>query len=181
MADRAAPVALAGPPSLGPDALDMIGAVHLDLRAALARAIRPDPDRAAAAELALRLPELLAAHRADEEGDLFPALLAVSAPDERLDATLERLCGEHAGIAAAAQGAAAALVRIAAGQDGPADRAALQAFCALKRRHMAFETAVILPLARARLAPARRLELARRIAARRGVNLPPSAGEPARG
>jgi len=167
-------------PSLGPDGLDMLAATHLDLRAALDSAAREHPDRAAAAALARALPTVLAAHVAEEERALFPALLAAACPEDGLAPTLERLTGEHAGLAAAAEGAAAAAARIGAGEDGPADRAALRAFCAAKRRHIAFEAAVILPLARARLDRAARLALAERIAALRGVCLVPRAVEVAR-
>jgi hypothetical protein len=167
-------------PSLGPDGLEMLAAAHIDLRAALDRVARDGPDRAVAAALARTLPAALAVHVAEEERALFPALLAAASPEDGLAVTLERLTGEHAGLAAAAEGAAAALARIGAGQDGPADRAALRAFCAAKRRHIAFEAAVILPLARARLDPTRRLALAERIAALRGVCLVPRAVEAAR-
>jgi hemerythrin-like domain-containing protein len=167
--------------SLGPDALDMLAAAHLGLREALSsldRAVADPPDREAAARAAAALPEALRRHVADEEDILFPLLLRRARAEDGLGPTLERLTAEHVALAAAAAAAVSALTRFAWGAERPRDRAAIEAFKWAKRRHIAFEGAVVLPLARARLTTADRLTLARRIADGHGVCLLPRKPEP---
>jgi hypothetical protein len=165
----------AGDFRLSGDALDMVVAAHLEQRElfagldALARA----PDPVVAGALAEALPAAVALHLTDEEEDLFPTLRRRAAPEDGLDATLARLSRDHVALGAASVTVVAALGRMTTGPAHAIDLAALSAFAAVARRHVLFENAVVLPLARVRLRPADRRALAERMAARRGVCLLP--------
>jgi hemerythrin-like domain-containing protein len=162
------------PASTSVDALDMICESHLEHREtlaaldAVAAADRPSADECR--RLAAALSDNLRLHMNEEEQDLFPLLRRRAAPEDGLAETLARLSTEHAALSRAGDAAVAALAALAEAPTD-ADRAAVAAYVAAKRRHVMFENAVILPLARARLSPADRRALARRMAARRGICL----------
>lgn len=159
------------------DGIEMIAAAHLDHRQMLldldALAARACPDAVEAHRLARAMPEAIDLHRIDEEDDLLPLLRRRAGPDDDVSGALARLSREHASLGATAEVALAALGRIATGVASSVDRAALSVFATLTRRHVMFENAVVLPLARARLKPADRRALADRMAARRGLCLLP--------
>lgn len=159
------------------DGVEMIAAAHLEHRQLLldldALVAQHCPDAAAVARLARGLPDVVTLHRIDEEEDLLPLLRRRAGRDDELPATLARLSREHAALGATAEVAGAALDRLAGGLAGPVDRAALSVFADVTRRHVLFENAVVLPLARVRLKPADRRALAERMAARRGLCLLP--------
>jgi hemerythrin-like domain-containing protein len=159
------------------DGVEMIAAAHLDHRQLLldldALLAQPCPDAGAVARLARALPEAVTLHRVDEEEDLLPLLRRRAGRDDDLPATLARLSREHAALGATAEVARAALDRLGAGHAAAVDRAALSVFATVTRRHVLFENAVVLPLARVRLKPADRRALAERMAARRGLCLLP--------
>lgn len=153
------------------DALALIAAAHLELRVALAEidalATAAAPDRARAARVAETLCARLARHVLDEEGALFPLLLDRASPEDGLDETLAALSREHKALSAATEAAAGSLIRMSCGAATAADREALRDFCAVKRRHLMLENAVVLPLARTRLTRADRAAMAGRMQRRR--------------
>ncbi|HRO32094.1 MAG TPA: hemerythrin domain-containing protein [Brevundimonas sp.] len=118
-------------------------------------------------------------HVIDEEEDLFPLLRRRALPEDELDKILGVLSADHkADMVNAAQ--LRALLETAQ-QTGvppggqPDNRRLMTAFASGERRHIALENAVILPIARLRLRPEDLRNLALRLAARRGVVLPPLA------
>jgi hemerythrin-like domain-containing protein len=161
-----------------PDPLDLLAAEHGLLRTAcaslerLANAERVEPETARA--LAAQLRAILPPHTADEEDHLFPMLRARAEPEDEIDAVLDRLATEHAEVGARAPAVLALLDRLAAGTGAlsGADRAAIGAYAAAKLRHLILETAVLLPLARERIAGADREQLARSMAPRRPQEAP---------
>jgi hypothetical protein len=93
-------------------------------------------------------------HHAEEERELFPAVLASSAPGEerqRAQALVERLTREHRGIEAQWSRLEPELERIAKGRDPAQDFGALEtrvaALVADYEAHAGFEEADFLPLA----------------------------------
>jgi len=155
----------------GEDALEVLAQAHrrqraaLDALDALARADAPAPRRCAA--LAAKLLPDLRQHLRDEEAGLFPLLLGRAEADDALPATLARLSQEHRALERAARAARAALTALA---EAPSDldRATVTAYAEAKRRHVMFETAVVAPLARARLTAADCAALAQRLRAAPG-------------
>ena len=147
-----------------PDPLDLILAAHAVQRAACAQldqvATLGAVDPATADTLRRYLTEGLPLHWQDEERDLLPLLRRRAEPEDNIGAALKRLAHDH--TAAAAQ--TVTLSRIIDGMshgDVPdtATRAAIREFADRERRHLAFENAVILPLARLRLTDADRVTL----------------------
>jgi hemerythrin-like domain-containing protein len=161
-----------------PDPLDLLAAEHGFLRAAcarlehVARAERVEPEEARA--LAAQLRAVLPAHTVDEEDRLFPMLRSLAAPEDEIDAVLDRLALEHDEGGARAPAILALLDRLAAGTEaltGP-DRASIGAYAAAKLRHLILETAVLMPLARERITGADRAALAHGMAPRRPQETP---------
>ncbi len=163
----------------GRDPVDLITDDHWRQRAMLAdladyaQVEEPDPERAAA--LLLWLNAEVSVHALDEDDDLLPLLRRRAEPDDDIEAIIGRLQLEHARARARAELVRQALEGVAS--DGAAldepDRALIRDHVAQELRHLIFENAVILPLARARLSPSDRRSLALRMAARRGYCLWP--------
>jgi hemerythrin-like domain-containing protein len=116
----------------------------------------------------------LGPHYGDEEKDLFPLLKARADPDDGIDVILAMLSEEHQADDVLLQRLLGPLRAIAEDRR-PADAVAFaadaRAFSVLQRRHLAWENGTVLPLARRRLGADDLADLARRMAARRG--LPP--------
>ena len=162
--------------------LDFIAAEHYRLRAALtqldwlARGSMGDGRRKLAKALLRYFTEDYPLHVADEEADLFPLLRQRCADDAAFIASLDTLAGEHredvTHLAAVVDG----LRRLAeAGQrdEVPAEfSAGARAYTDALRRHIAWENAVLMPVARAKLQSAEFRRLAQRFAARRGASPP---------
>ncbi len=106
------------------------------------------PDRALAF-LRCELP----VHLRNEEDDLFPLLRLRCEAEDEIERALSKLEGDHRAIEQTTARVLRLLERIRAGQsslDGT-ELADLQAYTSAARRHLVFENAIILPLARARL------------------------------
>ena len=163
--------------------LEFIAAEHFRLRAALtqldwlARGSMGDGRRKLAQALLRYFTEDYPLHVADEEADFFPLLRQRSAEDASFLASLDTLGIEHREDVARLAAVVDGLRRLAeAGQrdDIPlAFAAGARAYTEALRRHIAWENAVLMPVARARLQSADLRRLAQRFAARRGVS-PPS-------
>ncbi len=109
-------------------------------------------------------------HVADEEKDLFPLLRSRCEPDDQIDAIFEVLTTEHAADEILARAVIEGLEIIAGSPVGlvdPALRIPIRAFVETQRRHLVWENALILPLARKRLTTEDLRELGQRMAARR--------------
>jgi hemerythrin-like domain-containing protein len=117
----------------------------------------------------------LAMHVVDEERDLFPLLQRRTKPGDRILGVLAQFAAEHAADELLARQLAAGLT-VLAGRGAPEPpvefRIVARLFAQSQRRHLAWENAVILPLARERLTATDLRELAHRIAARRGLRAP---------
>lgn len=167
--------------------LDFVAAEHFRLRAALtqldwlARGEMGDGRRKLAMALLRYFTEDYPLHVADEETDFFPLLRLRCADDAAFNASLDTLVGEHRDDVARLTRVVAGLRHLAeAGQRDavPQDFAAgARAYTDALRRHIAWENAVLLPVARSRLQSADLRRLAHRFAARRGV-LPPARTRP---
>ncbi len=163
--------------------LDFIAAEHYRLRAALtqldwlARGSMGDGRRKLAKALLRYFTDDYPLHVADEEADFFPLLRQRCADDPAFSATLDTLADEHREDATRLAAVVSGLRRLAeAGQrdDVPQDFAAgARAYTEALRRHIAWENAVLMPIARVRLQAGDLRRLAQRFAARRGVT-PPS-------
>lgn len=88
-------------------------------------------------------------HHAEEEKELFPAVLASATPDERprVQAMAERLTREHRDVEAAWERLRPHLQAIAKGHETSLDVEALQALVAHYRGHARYEESQFLPLA----------------------------------
>ncbi len=155
------------------DALEHFARTHLDQRvtlAAIETLARGDPsrDRAEVARLSRETSRELELHLRDEEEDLFPLLRRRAGSDLSLEDMLARLSSEHARLAEVSGPVTEALHRLARSGGAPsaAERAAMLDFVAAKRRHVMFENAIVLPVARLWLTRKDRADLAARIAAR---------------
>jgi hemerythrin-like domain-containing protein len=117
----------------------------------------------------------LVLHVKDEEEDFFPLLRQRCEPEDDIDAVLDQLSEEHRADERYARAAQVALsVSLANGvaisqTRGGAD--ALLRLAAQERRHLALENAVVMPIARIRLAERDLQHLSSRFAARHGVEL----------
>ena len=99
-------------------------------------------------------------HFDDEEKGLFPRLRARALPEDALDTILVRLAREHEIAKAAFALLVSALACMADGSvPAPEDRDVLRRLANSKRRHLIFENAVLLPLARLRLTDADKFAL----------------------
>jgi hemerythrin-like domain-containing protein len=161
--------------------LDFLLAEHYRLRAALAqldwlaRGSVGEARRKLARALARYFAEDYALHTADEETDFFPLLRLRCADDEAFLATLDTLTAEHSADDARLADVVTKLKALAEGpqrHDIPPEFAAeALAFIEVLRRHIAWENAVLLPVARGRLQSADLRRLAQKLAARRNVTL----------
>jgi hypothetical protein len=114
-------------------------------------------------------------HLADEEQDLFALLRERCGPEDRLDAILSMLLEEHVRGREQSSLLSAGLRRLAAGGPLPQTDEFLHvapAFAEGQRRHLAWEEAVLFPLARTRLSQADLDGMGRSMAARRNVAYP---------
>lgn len=157
--------------------LEMILADHADQRTACALldqvAALGTVDAATADSLRRYLTEDLPVHWQDEERDLFPLLRRRAAPEDALGPALARLAHDHDASAAVAVTLARVIDRMTHGYVPDVEtRATLRAFAARERRHLVFENAVVIPLARVRLTAADRRSMLRLMAERRGQSLP---------
>ena len=132
------------------------------------------PVAALAAQLQRFLDRDLRLHLEDEEQDLFPLLWQRAQPEDNISDILDLLSDEHgldqdlvdfllADLAILASGAQLAnpirfLVNV-------------REFAETQRRHLAWENALLLPVARRRLTEVDLAGLARSMAARRGIDL----------
>lgn len=123
-----------------------------------------------AAAVAAYLSESLPLHTEDEEKDLFPLLRLRCQPEDQVDAILDQLHAEHAYDAELVKLMLPDLRVIVEGS-GISDpvyfRVNALAFCEIQRRHITWETNVVMPLARRRLSEADLTELGRSMMARR--------------
>lgn len=113
-------------------------------------------------------------HVIDEEEDLFPLLRRRLKPADEADRIVGLLSGEHAAdevLAGEIIAGLRAVMATGAGAPGKALRNALLTFADRQRRHLTVENAIILPLAAARLSKRDLSQLARRMAARRGIRM----------
>jgi hypothetical protein len=165
----------------GDDPLDVMLIDHMRQRLFCAEierfaafaAIEADAARRIGAHLTVDLPR----HHADEDEDLFPRLRRRAEPEDEVDRAIKRLTADHTLSDAAGARIAAALGRALAGGPPPteAERDAMRGFAEAERRHLVFENAVILPLARARLTDDDRAAMLAAMAARRGTAFAPTA------
>ena len=120
-----------------------------------------------------------APHVIDEEEDLFPLLRRRSQPEDRIEDVLGDLSQEHAADKLDAGGIIRGLqTALDTDGDDAVDedlRTVLRRFAASERRHLIVENAIVMPLARARLARDDLRNLGRRMAARRGLDYPDDA------
>ncbi len=88
-------------------------------------------------------------HHADEEVDLFPALLQAAAGDdaERVSALVALLLAEHRDLATHWQRVRAKLVRVAAGEPETLDAGEVELMVTRYEQHIAREEAELLPMA----------------------------------
>lgn len=159
--------------------LDFLLAEHYRVRAAvgqldwLARGSVAEPRRKIARALAGYFKQDYGLHIADEEVDFFPLLRERCAGDESFIASLDALAAEHreekAQLAQVTQGLARLAEiphHIAPPPEFPVEALA---FVEAVRLHIAWENAVLLPVARERLEAADLRRLAKKMAARRGL------------
>jgi hemerythrin-like domain-containing protein len=163
-------------PRLLAEPLDYLEAEHYRQRAALThlRRVRAEnsPDRRARlARLVLDfVTKDIAAHVADEEADLFPILRQRCLSGDGVERVLQLVSAEHARDFDLMRPVTAGLERCVRREPpGEGFGAAVDAFVDSQRRHLAWENAFVLPLARKRLTPRDRKRLGAAMAARRGV------------
>lgn len=105
--------------------------------------------REAAARLLAFFDDVVVEHHADEERDLFPAVLASTIDGDeraRVQSVVDRLTAEHREIEAAWGQLKPSLRQAAKGRDGQLDAATVAAVTDLYRAHAEFEEQVFLPL-----------------------------------
>lgn len=115
-------------------------------------------------------------HIVDEEQDLFPLLRRRATPEDDIGELLGSLSNDHG---AEVRDADVIVTRVCgpgmawppAGIE-PEYRDLLRRFSRNERRHLSYENAIVLPLARLRLTPDDLRNLGRRMAARRGLDYP---------
>lgn len=116
----------------------------------------------------------LAVHTLDDEEDLYPLVRRRAEPEDRVEAVLGLLSGEHADedrLAATVVEGLRQAIAVAPASPSEALRARLHLMAERLRRHLTVENALIMPLAETRLTQTDRAGLARRMAARRGFAL----------
>jgi len=164
--------------------LEMLAACHgrVEQQCATLRRLVPhvaaqgaDADARTAAAAVLRYFDTAAQdHHADEEVDLFPALIDSMAGSDAvcLRELIEALTADHRQLEAGWQRVRRVLVRIAVGDSATLDAAAVEALVGLYEQHIAREESELLPMA-ARLLSVEALErIGRAMRARRGVEAP---------
>jgi hemerythrin-like domain-containing protein len=162
------------PAALLDDPLDYMFADHFRVRTVCNRieaiAAARKVSAPLAAELAAFLVEDLALHLRDEEEGLYPLLRRRCPPEDEVEPLLGQLAAEHAEDERLAEAVRAVLARgRSSGRIGRVGGGILVRFARQQRRHLAIENGVVLPIARLRLLAADLAELARGMAARRGV------------
>lgn len=163
-------------PRLLADPLDYLEAEHYRHRAALAhlerlRAERSLDQRAVLARLVLEfVAKDVALHVADEEKDLFPLLRARCSARDGIERVLALVAAEHGRDLDLVRPVMEGLV-LCAQREAPNEAfdGAVLAFVDSQRRHLAWENAFVLPLARKRLTAADRRRLREAMATRRGM------------
>lgn len=112
-------------------------------------------------------------HLADEEEDLFPLLKQRTTSNKRLATMLDLLIMDHQNDIEYGRGLQEPLRAIAAGEQ-PADPTLfahhVRAYRMLQHRHQAMEDNFVLPMAEECLSADDKVELGRRMAARRGLS-----------
>jgi len=112
-------------------------------------------------------------HHQDEEENLFPALLAMTVPDEvQVKTLIERLLAEHAVMFAAWGEVRAVLVRIAEGIETPLPDRLVENLTVSYTKHIDREETELLPLAARLLSQQQLIQLGQCMAERRGANYP---------
>lgn len=168
--------------------LDFLHAEHYRLRAVLtqldgvARGAAGEAQRKLARALVCYFGDDYALHIADEDTGLFPLLRRRCTEDAAFLAGLETLAAEHRDDDKRVAAVIAGLSALAEGpprSEAPAEFAAeTRTFIEAQRRHIAWENAVLMPVARRCLGAADLRRLARKLAARRGVALAARARPP---
>jgi len=135
-----------------------------------------DPSVPACAQAVLTyLKQELPFHVADEEQSLFPLLRKRCEPEDRIDQVIGLLSEEHLRDDAHAEALIAGLQHVAAGTARTSWDAfwhAATAYSEAQRRHLSWENALVLPIARKRLSGADMLMLGHEMARRRGISYP---------
>lgn len=142
--------------------LDMIAIAHAvqvemcDAMELIADGLPDEVDRRLCARVASCLEFDLPLHHHDEEHALFPLLRTRALPEDGLDVILERLVAEHSSDNDFASEIAEALEAL--GQGGRPQNPEmlgymLRGFFERYRRHVQWETTLVMPLARLRLTP----------------------------
>lgn len=145
---------------LGRSPLDIIAQAHTiqegicDAMERIADGLPDDVDRRLCAQVASCLQYDLPLHHQDEESGLFPLLKARALPEDALDGILERLAAEHLTDTDFASEIGEALDLL--GQGGRVANPdmvgyMLRGFFERYRRHVQWENALVMPLARLRL------------------------------
>lgn len=169
----------APPTSQLADPLDYIFAEHFRQRVLcnaldeIADQERPDRPMIEAVLRFLRVD--FAPHMQDEEHDLFPLLRRRAEPEDRIDDVIGQLTQEHAADRLDAKLITEGLSKVLAGKAATGAASALgkllHRFAENERNHLTLENAIILPLARVRLTADDLRNMAKQMAARRGINL----------
>lgn len=158
--------------------IDYLRADHLRLRRVcdLLDGILADPQsdasRASAKVILDYLSADLPSHVADEEQDLFPRLAARCRPSDRVDDLIRILTDEHVRNDSLLEAVSAALRALHETSKTHGLIPAGAIFAEAKRRHIAWENALILPLARARLGAKDLRGLGHGMATRRHIPYP---------
>ncbi len=130
-------------------------------------------DAAKAEEVVDFLANDMVRHVLDEEEDLFPLLRRRCAPEDEIEAILDKLALEHTADERLGRDLVVAIGALIANGTAPRIRPKVRemmlAFARSQRRHLMVENNIVLPIARTRLVEADIANLARRMAARRGV------------
>lgn len=136
----------------------------------IADAPLPDPGDL---EMVLSFLELeFSLHHADEEDGLFPLMLKRCEPEDEIDKTIVRLQAAHREAAVSKPTILVLLRDLLDSGDSPSidTRNLLRPFAASERQHLIVENAIILPIARVRLATEDLAALARGMQRRRGLD-----------
>ncbi|KQY26468.1 cation-binding protein [Caulobacter sp. Root1455] len=137
-------------------------------------------DRPRVIELIVFLDQDLPLHVIDEEEDFFPLLRRRCEPGDDVERVLGMLSAEHRADVVQASAVRDHLLACLETERAPGldatQRKAMIAFAAQERRHLGLENAIVLPIARLRLAPEDLTTLGRRLAARRGRLLDVAVG-----
>lgn len=161
--------------------LEMLAACHgrIEKQCATLRRLPPhlaahgaDADARAAALAVLRyFDDAALKHHADEEVDLFPALIESMAGSDAvcIHELTRRLAGEHRQLEAAWRCLRPALEGIAAGTAQGLDGEAVEAYASLYESHMALEEQELLPMAARLLSDGELDMVGRAMRERRGV------------